>query len=38
MDKNEEIIDSFRDIIIGMNKGTVLEDNINIYCNGHTQN
>ena len=37
MDKNEEIIKRIRDIFIEMNKGTVSEDNINIYCNKHIQ-
>ena len=37
MDKNEEIINSIRDLFIEMNKGTVSEDNINIYCNKHKQ-
>ena len=35
MDKNEEIINSIRDILIEIDKGTVSEDNINIYCNEH---
>ena len=35
IDKNEGIINSIRDISIEMNKGTVSEDNINIYCNEH---
>ena len=30
MDKNEEIINSIRDVFIEINKGTVSEDNINI--------
>ena len=37
MDKNEEIINRIRDIFIEMNKGTVSEANINIYCNEHKQ-
>ena len=32
MDKNEEIINKIRDIFIEMNKGTVSEENIHIYC------
>ena len=32
MDKNEEIINKIRDIFIEMNKGTVSEENIYIYC------
>ena len=35
IDNNEEIINSIRDIFIEMNKGTVLEDNINIYYTEH---
>ena len=35
--KNAEIINSIRDIFIEMKKGTVSEDNINIYCNEHKQ-
>ena len=37
MDKNEEIINSIRDMFIEMNKGTVSEDNINTYCKEHKQ-
>ena len=37
MDKNEEIINKTRDIFIEMNKGTVSEENIHIYCNEHKQ-
>ena len=37
MDKNEEIINSIRDIFIEMNKGTASENNINIYCKEHKQ-
>ena len=33
MDKNEEIINSIRDNFIEMNKDTVSENNINMYCN-----
>ena len=32
MDKNEDIINSIRDIFIEMNKGTVSENKIDIYC------
>ena len=32
MEKNEEIINSIRDIFIEMNKETVSENNIDIYC------
>ena len=31
MEKNEEIINSIRDIFIEMNKGTVSENNIDIF-------
>ena len=37
MDKNKDIINSIRDIFIEMNKGTVLENNIDIYCKEHKQ-
>ena len=37
MNKNEEIIISIRNIFIEINKGTVSEDNINIYCKEHKQ-
>ena len=37
MDKNEEIISNKRDIFIEMNKGTVSEENIHIYCDKHKQ-
>ena len=37
MDKNEDIINSIRDIFIEMNKGTVSENNIDIYCKEHKQ-
>ena len=37
MDKNEEIIDSIRENFIEMNKGTVSEENINMYCNEHKE-
>ena len=37
MEKNEEIINSIRDIFIEMNKGTVSENNIDIYCKYHKQ-
>ena len=37
MDMNEDIINKIRDIFIEMNKGTVSEENINIYCNEHKQ-
>ena len=37
MDKNEEIIKGIRDMFIEMNKGTVSNDNINIYCDKHKQ-
>ena len=32
MDKNEEMINNIRDIFIEMNKGTVSDENINMYC------
>ena len=35
MDKNEEIIISIRNILIETNKGTVSNDNINMYCDKH---
>ena len=35
MDKNEEIINNVRDIFIEMNKGTISDENINMYCNKH---
>ena len=37
MDKNEEIINNIRDIFIEMNKGTVSDENINMYCDKHKQ-
>ena len=37
MDKNEEIINSIRDIFIEMNKDTVSENNMNIYCKEYKQ-
>ena len=37
VDTNEEIMNKIRDIFIEMNKGTVSEENINIYCNEHKQ-
>jgi len=37
MKKNEEIINSIRDIFIEMNKGTLSENAIDIYCNSHKQ-
>ena len=37
MDKNEDIINSIRDVFIKMNKGTVSENNIDIYCKEHKQ-
>ena len=37
MEKNEEIINSIRDIFIEKNKGTVSENTIDIYCNSHKQ-
>ena len=37
MEKNEEIINSIRDICIEMNKGTVSENTIDIYCEYHKQ-
>ena len=37
MDKNEEIIDSIRENFIKLNKGTVSEENINMYCNEHKE-
>ena len=37
MDKNKDIINSIRDIFNKMNKGTVSENNINIYCREHKQ-
>ena len=35
MDKNEEIIKSIRDIVIEINKSTVSNDSINMYCDKH---
>ena len=35
MDQNEEIINRIGDIFIKMNKGTVSEDNIKMYCDKH---
>ena len=35
MNKNEEIINSIRCIFIEMNKGTVSDENINMYCDRH---
>ena len=35
MGKNEEVINNIRDIVIEMNKGTVSDDNINMYCDKH---
>ena len=35
MGKNEELINNIRDIVIEMNKGTVSDDNINMYCDKH---
>ena len=35
MDQNEVIINNIRDIFIEMNKGTVFEENINVYCDKH---
>ena len=37
MKKNEEIINSIRDILIEMNKGTVSNDNIIMYYDQHNQ-
>ena len=37
INKNEEIIYNIRDIFIGMNKGTVSYENINMYCDKHKQ-
>ena len=37
MEKNEEIINSIREIFIEMNKGTVSENTIDIYCKYHKQ-
>ena len=37
MDKNEEIINNIRDIFITINKGTVLDEDINIHCDKHKQ-
>ena len=37
MDKNEEIINSTRYIIIEMNKSIVSDDNINMYYDKHKQ-
>ena len=36
MDKNEDIISSIRYIFIEMNKGTISENNIKMYCKEHT--
>ena len=35
MDKNEEVINKIRDIFIDVNKGTVSEEIIHIYCDKH---
>ena len=35
MDQNEVIINSIRDIFIEMNKDTVTEESINMYCDKH---
>ena len=37
MDKNKETINNIRDIFIEMNKGTVSDNNINIYYVKHKQ-
>ena len=37
MDKNKVIINKIRDIFIEMNKATVSEENIHIYCDKHKQ-
>ena len=37
MDKNEEIINNIRDIFIEMNRGTVSDENVNIYCDKYNQ-
>ena len=37
INKSEEIINKIRDIFIEMNKGTVSEENIHIYCDKHKQ-
>ena len=37
MDKNEEIKNSIRDIFMKLNKETVSENNIDIYCKNHKQ-
>ena len=37
MNKNEEIINKIRDIFIEMNKGTVSEEYIHIYCDKYKQ-
>ena len=37
MENNEEIINSIRDMFIEMNKGTVSDDNMNMYCDKHKQ-
>ena len=37
MNKNEDIINKIRDMFIEMNKGTVTEENINMYCDEHKQ-
>ena len=35
MEKNEEIINSLRDILIEMKKVTVSDDDIHMYCDKH---
>ena len=35
MNKNKEAINNIRDIFIEMNKCTVSDDNINMYCDNH---
>ena len=38
MDQYKVIINNIRDIFIEINKGTVVEENINLYCDKHKQN
>ena len=37
MDQNEVLINNIREIFIGMNKGTISEEHINMYCDKHKQ-
>ena len=37
IDQNKVIINTIRDIFIELNKGTITKENINMYCDKHTQ-